>query len=46
MSFINDDKTNSITKLEILQDFFEKNIEQCEFRTRQYVKIRFRFNLI
>jgi hypothetical protein len=46
MSFINDDEINSITKLEILQDFFEKNIEQCEFRIDQYVKIRSRFDLI
>jgi hypothetical protein len=46
MNLINDDETNSITKLEILQNFFEKNIEQCEFWTDQYVKIRFRFNLI
>jgi hypothetical protein len=46
MNLINDDETNSITKFEILQNFSEKDIEQCEFRTRQYVKIRFRFNLI
>jgi hypothetical protein len=32
MNLINDDETNSIIKLEILQDFFEENIEQCEFR--------------
>jgi hypothetical protein len=46
MSLINDDETNSITKLEILQDFFEEDIEQCEFRTHQYVKIRSRFDFI
>jgi hypothetical protein len=31
MNFINDDEINSITKFEILQDFSEEDIEQCEF---------------
>ncbi len=46
MSLINDDETNSITKLEILQDFSEENIEQCEFRIDQYVRVRSRFDFI
>jgi hypothetical protein len=34
MSLVNDDETNSIAKVECLQDFFERDIEQRKFRTR------------
>jgi hypothetical protein len=34
MSLVNDDETNSIAKLECLQDFSERDIEQRKFRTR------------
>jgi hypothetical protein len=33
MNLVNDDETNSIAKIECLQDFFERDIEQRKFRT-------------